>query len=225
MPLMSTSEKSRYLHERLKSKSKFDSRSFRTKTSGSHRLVMGCPVGKYNSRTKQCSVKMQAQSLLHPKSEFDATLKNIGSAIDKLERMLVRTHPAVVTKEIKRMLTTYKRKRTSMKKGRLSNNDIICKNPKLKNLGSYSPNCKNSLNSNILDGAVEIYEKITAIEAIKGGKRKSNFPKEKFRHEFDTPARIFGLGNGSLLVVSSDDKSLWNMFDYDVEYIEEYMNR
>lgn len=217
MPLMSKSEKSRYLHERLLPKGRFDPKSFRTKVSGNHRLVMGCPIGKYNNRTGQCKVSMQVQSLLHPKSEFQDTVNNIGKAIDKLERMLKRVHPAAVTKEIKRMLATYRRRRTLMKNHGSSNpvkyseNDIMCKNPELRNFGSYLP-----------ENAVEIYEKITAIEATKGGNRVSHFPNGRFRHEFDSPARIFGLEDGSLLVVSSDGKPLWNMFNYDSNDIKGY---
>ena len=49
--------------------------------------------------------------------------------------------------------------------------------------------------------AVLIYESITRIEGTKG--RKSQYPNEKFFHNFKRPyPRMYGLQDGSLLIVS-----------------------
>jgi hypothetical protein len=66
-----------------------------------------------------------------------------------------------------------------------------------------------------LDGAVEIYDRILAIEAAKG--EDSIFPNEQFRHEFQKGVRIFGLKDGSILLRSDTGKRLWKEFEYDIE--------
>lgn len=61
------SKKARYSHSRLKSKSRFDKRSFRTIQIGRHgRLLrVACSKGKW--RNGRCSVGMQGQGILTPK--------------------------------------------------------------------------------------------------------------------------------------------------------------
>ena len=61
------SKKSRYRHSRLKSKSRYDKRSFRTIKIGKHGklLRVGCPKGRW--KRGRCSVGMKAQGLLTPK--------------------------------------------------------------------------------------------------------------------------------------------------------------
>lgn len=60
---------------------------------------------------------------------------------------------------------------------------------------------------------VEIYENILAIEARKG--KKSKFPKENFRHDFKgAKAKILGMPDGSLKIVSTVGKKLWKPFNY-----------
>ena len=63
-------------------------------------------------------------------------------------------------------------------------------------------------------GAVEIYEKVCAIEAVKG--EDSEFPNEQFRHNFEEGARLYGLKDGSILIKSEDGKRLWGEFEYDI---------
>lgn len=60
-------------------------------------------------------------------------------------------------------------------------------------------------------GAVLIYEDIEEIKARKG--RKSNWPKEFFKHKFEKRgSKIYGLPNGQLLVVGP--RPLWDIFEY-----------
>lgn len=61
-----------------------------------------------------------------------------------------------------------------------------------------------------------IYDRITAIEAIKG--KGSLWPDEPFRHDFKKGGKIFGLPNGDLLVKKdAGDKKLWKNFMYGPE--------
>lgn len=48
-------------------------------------------------------------------------------------------------------------------------------------------------------GGTEIYGRIKAIEAVKGN--SSNYAGELFRHDFTKPARIYGMPDGSILIV------------------------
>ncbi len=58
---------------------------------------------------------------------------------------------------------------------------------------------------------VEIYENILAIEAQKG--KKSNYPGEKFRHDFShSGTKVLGLPDGSLKIISTKGKKLWKKF-------------
>lgn len=57
---------------------------------------------------------------------------------------------------------------------------------------------------------VVIYDQILAIEAIKGG--DSLFPLQVFRHDFDSPAKVIGLPDGSLRICGR--KRLWKNFSY-----------
>lgn len=61
------------------------------------------------------------------------------------------------------------------------------------------------------DGAIEIYDRVQAIEARKG--KRSLWPDGDFRHDFTRKgAKVFGLQNGNLLVVGK--VPLWKMFKY-----------
>jgi len=62
-------------------------------------------------------------------------------------------------------------------------------------------------------GAVEIYDKILFIRAIKG--RKSLWPGDYFEHKFTSKAKIFGLPNGDVLIKSTTGQKLWKPFEYD----------
>ena len=61
-------------------------------------------------------------------------------------------------------------------------------------------------------GAVEIYDRILAIEAVKGN--KGEFPKEHFRHDFTGHAKIYGKPDGSLVVTPKNRSKLWKEFNY-----------
>lgn len=59
--------RSRFAHQRTVPPGRFDRRSFRTVRSGRHRVVVGCPKGKWDAGRRRCRVGMRAQSILHPK--------------------------------------------------------------------------------------------------------------------------------------------------------------
>ena len=61
-------------------------------------------------------------------------------------------------------------------------------------------------------GCVEIYSDIIAIEAIKGD--CGVFPKERFRHTFKRGAKVIGMPDGSIRIVSKKNPKLWKNFDY-----------
>jgi len=64
-------------------------------------------------------------------------------------------------------------------------------------------------------GKVEIYDKVTSIEAQKGN--KSLWPREHFRHDFrknKSAAKVYGMPDGSILIKSTKGKKLWKNFDY-----------
>ena len=55
--------------KRYRSKSSFAPGSFRTiGKKGGRRLVIGCPRGKYNRRSRRCRVGTKAYELLTPRS-------------------------------------------------------------------------------------------------------------------------------------------------------------
>jgi hypothetical protein len=54
-----------YIRKRQANPKKFDKRSFRIKQIDSKtNLVIGCPKGKYNSKTQKCRVGTRVQSVL-----------------------------------------------------------------------------------------------------------------------------------------------------------------
>lgn len=79
---------------------------------------------------------------------------------------------------------------------------------------------KRRIKHNPPPGAVEIYDKVIAIQAQKS--KKSLWPKERFEHSFQkdkTSASIYGLPNGDLLIHSKKGKRLWKKFQYKPEDI------
>lgn len=71
---------------------------------------------------------------------------------------------------------------------------------------------KPKLKSNPCFGGIEIYSDIIAIEAVKGD--HGVFPKEKFRHTFKRGAKVIGMPDGSIKIVSAKNPKLWKNFDY-----------
>ncbi len=59
--------RSRYRHERLEPKQRFDPRSFRTVRSGKALITVGCPKGHYDPGRDRCKVGTRAQRIMHPK--------------------------------------------------------------------------------------------------------------------------------------------------------------
>ena len=58
-----------YCVEEIESKGKFDRKSFRTIIQDEHRIVIGCPKGKYDKAAQICRVGTKAQAILHPIGE------------------------------------------------------------------------------------------------------------------------------------------------------------
>ena len=62
--------RSKYKRKRIKSPAKFDKRSFRIKDVGRpehHKIIIGCPKGKYDAKKKRCKVGTQVQAILEKK--------------------------------------------------------------------------------------------------------------------------------------------------------------
>lgn len=61
----------KYCHERVASPKRFDKKSFRTKPVGKrgHKIVTGCPKGKYSKRSGRCKTSIGLQAILHPEGE------------------------------------------------------------------------------------------------------------------------------------------------------------
>jgi hypothetical protein len=87
-----------YHRERLRSERYFDPESFRTKTAGDHRVIIGCRRGSYDSRTGRCQRSTEVYEILHPKFEknpggctFKKTLKTAGAffegAIERVKKI------------------------------------------------------------------------------------------------------------------------------------------
>lgn len=75
MPLSKTGSKAKFRHETVKSKGRFDPRSFRTVMARAHRVTVGCPKSKYDPKRKKCKVPTQVQKILHPLKERKMTAK------------------------------------------------------------------------------------------------------------------------------------------------------
>lgn len=60
---------SKFCAEHINDASKYNKKSFRTKISGEHRVLLGCLKGKYDIKTKTCKVSMQVVKIMHPEGE------------------------------------------------------------------------------------------------------------------------------------------------------------
>lgn len=64
-----------YIRKRQEDPKKFDKRSFRTKTPCKNKkkckvkIVLGCPKGKYNSKSKKCKVPLKVQTILEKREK------------------------------------------------------------------------------------------------------------------------------------------------------------
>ena len=62
--------RAKYKRKRIKSPTKFDKRSFRIVDVGRpehHKIIIGCPKGKYDSKKRMCKVGTQVQAILEKK--------------------------------------------------------------------------------------------------------------------------------------------------------------
>ncbi len=76
--------KGAYVRERLRSPREFSPASFRMKKRGRHRVITACPKGHFHN--ERCDVALQAQAVLHPKSELGKRRKFRRSG-GKIRRM------------------------------------------------------------------------------------------------------------------------------------------
>lgn len=211
MPVLEKS--TNFVRERIKPSSYFNKKSFRTIKSGNHRIVLGCPIGEYNSRSSKCNVAMETHSILHPIKEFKNSKSTLKKLLVKLGKMKERHKKSISST---RVIDKYiKDTKKLLKNAPSTNGKIMCKNPTLRYLKVIEPG-ELSIKS-----PVEIYGRILAIEATKG--KNSNFPRLDFRHDFDKKANIYGLEDGSLLITSNNNKPLWKMFEYNKSDIENYV--
>lgn len=61
----------KFKRTRVKDPKKFDKRSFRTVDVGRlehHKIIIGCPKGKYNAKSKECKVGTQIQAVIERKT-------------------------------------------------------------------------------------------------------------------------------------------------------------
>lgn len=56
-----------WIRERVEDPKKFAKGSFRTISSGKHKIILACPKGKYSAG--KCKESLVLQSILHPLSE------------------------------------------------------------------------------------------------------------------------------------------------------------
>ena len=71
----------RFQRQEVRPSTAFDSDSFRTVEVGTHRVIVGCPKGKFEGG--RCTVGTKAQAVLHPKDmgnpcPFCAITKAVG---------------------------------------------------------------------------------------------------------------------------------------------------
>ena len=67
-PLKAGGKYAKFIHRRLEDPKKFDKRSFRIKKlPNGIELVIGCPAGKWDEKTKRCSIGTRTQAMLIPK--------------------------------------------------------------------------------------------------------------------------------------------------------------
>ena len=62
--------RAKYKRKRIKSPKLFDKRSFRIVDVGRpehHKIIIGCPKGKYDAKKKRCKVGMRLQAVLEEK--------------------------------------------------------------------------------------------------------------------------------------------------------------
>lgn len=55
-----------YCETQFTAKGSFDRRSFRWVRRGKHRILVGCPRGKWNNKTKRCKVGTRAYKKFSP---------------------------------------------------------------------------------------------------------------------------------------------------------------
>ncbi|MBA7496800.1 hypothetical protein ES702_07409 [subsurface metagenome] len=93
--------KTEFRHETVASKERFDPRSFRTKVLDGHRIVTGCPRGKWSPKTERCKVATEAQTILHPKDKAHRSnpICDIGETIAAADKWF--NSPVAVIKNLK----------------------------------------------------------------------------------------------------------------------------
>lgn len=80
--------KGNFVRQRIKDPADFDSRSLRTivredEEGDTHKIVVGCPKGKYDAKSGRCEVGTQAQAILHPIGEKKSDTKEVMRLLRK----------------------------------------------------------------------------------------------------------------------------------------------
>lgn len=182
--------RAKFCVQRLEAPSRFDKRSFRTVRRKGHVITIGCPKGKWTGR--RCSVGTRAQRILHPAGEGKCP---IGG-----RELRNPTYGVYWSPEGKKIATVQARtERAARRKA---------PRPYRKYLGevyAVKENAGRRAGCALHNPRVKIYGRVHHIVASDRYGAKSR--RAVYKHDFNSPATIYGLPNGDLYIHGT--KRLW----------------